>query len=134
MIEFECAGRAILCTAVRYSIPKLQSFRVGDYAMPGKGNTTGSRNGADQHTRGSNNSGWLDFTESPFGVGNSRLAFRCRVRDGCCHGYTEGSYLVFKVFKPEDTWSAVGSVSYADVSMQQKVRSLAETFNNECHP
>jgi hypothetical protein len=44
-----------------------------------------SRNGADQGSRGANNSGWLDFGKAPFGVGNSRLAYRCRVRDGCCH-------------------------------------------------
>ena len=61
-----------------------------------------SRNGADQCRRGSNHSGWLDFGESVFGVGNSRLAYRARVRDGCCYGYTEGSYVIFKVFKPED--------------------------------
>jgi hypothetical protein len=93
-----------------------------------------SRNGADQGARGSNNSGWLDFGETPMGVGNSRLAFRCRVRDGCCYGYTEGSYLIFKVFKPEDMWSQVDSVGPADVRMQQRVRALAEEFNDECRP
>ena len=96
--------------------------------------TSHCRNGADQGRRGFNNSGWLDFGEQPFGVGNSRLAFRCRVRDGCCHGYTEGSYLVFKVFKPEDRWSRVSSVSHIDVMMQQRVRHLAEQFNAEAEP
>ena len=96
--------------------------------------TSYCRNGADQGRRGFNNSGWLDFGEQPFGVGNSRLAFRCRVRDGCCHGYTEGSYLVFKVFKPEDRWSRVSSVSHVDVMMQQRVRHLAEEFNAEAEP
>jgi hypothetical protein len=95
---------------------------------------TFSRNGADQGRRGANNSGWLDFGESPFGVGNSRLAYRCRVRDGCCYGYTEGSYLVFKVFKPEDEWSMVDQVSYTDVEMQRRVRLLAEAFNEEAEP
>ena len=33
------------------------------------------------------------------GEGNSRLAYRCRVRGGCYRGYTEGSYCIIKVFK-----------------------------------
>jgi|LauGreDrversion2_3_1035106.scaffolds.fasta_scaffold190066_1 hypothetical protein len=99
-----------------------------------RGGASHSRNGADQGSRGANNSGWLDFGEAPFGVGNSRLAYRCRVKDGCCHGYTEGSYLVFKVFKPEDRWSMVDSVSHTDVNMQRRVRLLAEAFNEEAQP
>jgi hypothetical protein len=59
-----------------------------------------TRNGADSQ-RGPRSNGWLDFEKQPVGVGNSRLAYRCRVRDGCYRGYTEGSYGIFKVFKPE---------------------------------
>ena len=50
------------------------------------------------------------------GVGTSRLAYRARVRDGCCYGYTEGSYCIFKVFKPDGHWDQVASVSGVDVS------------------
>lgn len=92
-----------------------------------------SRNGADSY-RGGNNQGWLDIATTPMGVGNSRLAYRCRVRGGCCYGYTEGSYCVFKVFKPADIWSQVDDVSHRDVSMQHRVCALAQGFNNECHP
>ena len=98
------------------------------------GGSSHGRNGADQCIRGSNNSGWLDFGEAMFGVGNSRLAYRARARDGCCYGYTEGSYVIFKVFKPEDIWSRVSSVSSVDVLMQQCVRRLADLFNSECDP
>lgn len=96
--------------------------------------TSHCRNESDQSRRCFNNSGWLDFGEQPFGVDNLRLASRCRVRDGCSHGHTEGSYLVFKVFKPEDRLSRVSSVSHIDVNMQQRVRHLAGQFNAEAAP
>ena len=57
------------------------------------------------------------------GVGTSRLAYRARVRDGCCYGYTEGSYCIFKVFKPGGHWDQVASVGGVDVRMQQRTRS-----------
>jgi hypothetical protein len=45
---------------------------------------------------------------------------------------TDGSYLVFKVFKPEDRWSMVDSVSHTDVNMQRRIHLLvAEAFNEE---
>jgi len=98
------------------------------------GGSSYSRNGADDQRRGDNNGGWLDFGEFVFGIGNSRLAYQARVRDGCCYGYTEGSYVIFKVFKPEDRWRRVGGVEHVDVEMQRRVRSLAEQFNEECTP
>ena len=44
--------------------------------------TSFARNGADSN-RGGRNNGWLDFAATPMGIGESRLAYRCRVRDGC---------------------------------------------------
>ena len=96
------------------------------------GGSSYSRNGADSN-RGGRNNGWLDFAERPIGTGESRLAFRCRVQDGCYRGYTEGSYLIFKVFKPEDCYDDM-VVDQRDVSMQVRARELAERFNNECQP
>ena len=91
-----------------------------------------TRNGADSR-RGSRSNGWLDFEQQPIGVGNSRLAYRCRVRDGCYRGYTEGSYGIFKVFKPVDRYNGM-TVDERDVDMQVEARQLAETFNHECQP
>ena len=97
------------------------------------GGSSFNRNGADASNRGGRNNGWLDFEKWPVGEGNSRLAFRCRVRDGCYRGYTEGSYCIFKVFKPEDKYDGM-VVDGRDVDMQLEARRLAETFNNECQP
>lgn len=90
------------------------------------------RNGADSH-RGGRNNGWLDFESHPMGVGESRLAFRCRVRDGCYRGYTEGSYCIVKVFKNDSRYHQL-SVDSRDVLMQVEARDLAMAFNNECQP
>ena len=91
-----------------------------------------TRNGADSQ-RGSRSNGWLDFEKQPIGTGNSRLAYRCRVRNGCYRGYTEGSYGIFKVFKPERQYEGM-TVDERDVDMQVEARRLAETFNHECQP
>jgi hypothetical protein len=93
-----------------------------------------SRNGADADTRGDRSNGCLDFAEQPMGVGESRLAFRCRVRGGCYRGYTEGSYCIFKLFKPEGRYAQVQSVGMEDVKMQLTVKRLAEQFNDVCRP
>ena len=103
--------------------------------MPKRGRAYGSsfqRNGADSH-RGGRNNGWLDFEMHPMGVGESRLAFRCRIRDGCYRGYTEGSYCITKIFKNESCYSHM-SVSACDVHMQVRARHLAQTFSDECCP
>ena len=90
------------------------------------------RNGADSN-RGGRNNGWLEFAESPMGVGESRLAYRCRIKNGCYRGYTEGSYCIVKVFKNEERYAGL-SVSYRDVDMQVDARNLAAAFNRECQP
>ena len=100
----------------------------------GRQGSSHSRNGADADTRGGRNNGTLDFAEQPMGVGESRLAFRCRVRDGCYRGYTEGSYCIFKLFKPEGRYARVQSVGAEDVAMQLTVKRLAEQFNDVCQP
>jgi hypothetical protein len=100
----------------------------------GRQGSSHSRNGADADTRGGRNNGTLDFAEQPMGVGESRLAFRCRVRDGCYRGYTEGSYCIFKLFKPEGRYARVESVGAEDVAMQLTVKRLAEQFNDVCQP
>ncbi len=90
------------------------------------------RNGADSN-RGGRNNGFLDFSFAPMGVGESRLAYRCRVRNGCYRGYTEGSYCIVKVFKNEARYAGL-SVSQVDVDMQVDARNLAIAFNDECEP
>ena len=90
------------------------------------------RNGADSN-RGGRNNGYLEFSERPMGVGESRLAYRCRVRDGCYRGYTEGSYCIVKVFKNQARYAGL-SVSQVDVDMQVEARNLATIFNRECQP
>ena len=97
------------------------------------GGSSYTRNGADQ-VRGVRNNGYLSFANSPIGVGASRLAYRCRVQGGCYRGYTEGSYCIFKVFKPEARFRDVGDVSYTDVEMQVRARRYAEDFNRACRP
>jgi hypothetical protein len=67
------------------------------------------------------------------GEGESRLAFRCRVEDGCYRGYTEGSYLIFKVFKPDQRYSGL-TVDWRDVDMQVDARNMARDFNRVCNP
>lgn len=98
----------------------------------GRDGSSFSRNGADSN-RGGRNNGYLDYTSSPIGEGESRLAFRCRVEDGCYRGYTEGSYLIFKVFKPERRYSGM-VVDGRDVDMQVEARQLATDFNRICQP
>ena len=103
--------------------------------MPRRGRHGGSsfvRNGADSN-RGGRNNGWLDFSQSPMGVGESRLAFKCRVRDGCYRGYTEGSYGIVKIFKNESRYRGI-SVDQCDVDMQLEARRLAQEFNRVCQP
>jgi hypothetical protein len=97
----------------------------------GRQESSYTRNGADQE-RGSSNTGHLEFMSSPHGVGTSRLAYRCRVHDGCYRGYTEGSYCVFKVFKPEAMYASMGDVDQKDVDMQRTARRLAEQFCSAC--
>ena len=92
-----------------------------------------SRNGADQAIRGSRNNGYLSFADAPLAAGESRLAFRCRVQDGCYRGYTEGSYCIFKVFKNEHKYQDL-SVGHEDVTMQVTAKRLAEEFNRVCQP
>ena len=96
------------------------------------GGTSFHRNGADSN-RGDRNNGWVDFEHSPMGTGESRLAFRCRVRSGCYRGYTEGSYCIVKIFKNEGRYQNM-SVSHRDVEMQVDARNLAAQFNNACRP
>lgn len=103
-----------------------------DAAMSKRGRYGGSsfeRNGADSN-RGGRNNGWLDFESHPMGVGESRLAYRCRVRDGCYRGYTEGSYCIVKIFSDDYELS----VSQTDVDMQLDAMQLAKEFNRECQP
>jgi len=103
----------------------------------GKRKRTGSsfsRNGHDAN-RGGLSNGRLDMSGAyhPHGVGASRLAYRCRVQDGCYRGYTDGSYLIFKVFKPEEQFRQL-QVDGDDVTMQLEAKRLAERFNKECSP
>ena len=110
--------------------------RSGLENMPKRGRNYGGssfqRNGADSH-RGGRNNGWLDFEHHPMGVGESRLAYRCRVEDGCYRGYTKCSYCIVKIFKNEGRYSGM-DVSQLDVDMQVDARNLAATFNRECQP
>lgn len=96
------------------------------------GGSSFDRNGADSN-RGGRNNGWLDFESHPMGIGESRLAYRCRVRGGCYRGYTEGSYCIVKIFKNESRYCNM-SVSQRDVDMQVDARRLAAEFNDECEP
>ena len=106
---------------------------MGRKRSRGGGQSSFQRNGADSG-RGGRNNGWLDFASSPHGVGESRLAFRCRVEDGCYRGYTEGSYLIFKVFKPDPIYRQVSDVDGRDVHMQHCAVRLAQEFNEACDP
>ena len=94
--------------------------------------TSFARNGADSN-RGGRNNGWLDFAATPMGIGESRLAYRCRVRDGCYRGYTEGSFCIVKMFKNESRYQGM-SVDQRDVNMQVEARELAMQFNRACEP
>jgi len=96
------------------------------------GGSSFERNGADSN-RGGRNNGWLDFNSRPMGVGESRLAYRCRVQDGCYRGYTEGSYCIVKVFRNESQYSGM-TFDTRDVDMQVEARELAKAFNRECQP
>ena len=90
------------------------------------------RNGADSN-RGARNNGWLDFSKHPMGEGASRLAYRCRVRNGCYRGYTEGSYCIVKIFKNKSRYHGM-TVDQRDVDMQLDAAQLAREFNAECQP
>ncbi|KAH9115630.1 hypothetical protein AeMF1_010342 [Aphanomyces euteiches] len=86
------------------------------------------RNGHDQ-VRGRRDGGSL--TKGVYlGSGATRTAYTCRVQNGCVAGYTQGSYLVYKNFKPE--LAARGyKVGPADAAMQQYCLRLAKMFNDE---
>ena len=103
--------------------------------MPKRGRYGSSftRNGADSG-RGRSNNGRLSFEVQPLGVGTSRLAYGCRVCNGCYRGYTEGSYCIFKVFKPEARYQDISGPGDDDVDMQKEARRLAQLFNDECSP
>jgi hypothetical protein len=69
------------------------------------------------------------------GVGASRLAYRCRVTDGCYKGYTEGSYCIYKVVKPDSIYDGLlDEVSDRDVDMQLRAKDLAIEFNAAARP
>ncbi|CAK4150188.1 unnamed protein product [Aphanomyces euteiches] len=86
------------------------------------------RNGHDQ-VRGRRDGGSL--TKGVYlGSGATRTAYTCRVQNGCVAVYTQGSYLVYKIFKPE--LAARGyKVGPADAAMQQYCLRLAKMFNDE---
>eukprot|EP00418_Pyrodinium_bahamense_P039294 CAMPEP_0179202808 /NCGR_PEP_ID=MMETSP0796-20121207/101045_1 /TAXON_ID=73915 /ORGANISM="Pyrodinium bahamense, Strain pbaha01" /LENGTH=423 /DNA_ID=CAMNT_0020907579 /DNA_START=165 /DNA_END=1436 /DNA_ORIENTATION=- len=90
------------------------------------------KNAADQR-RGNKSTGALDFPNGlePFAAGKARYAYRCRATGGCVQGFSEGSYLVLKAFKPEFKHLEITS---ADVAMQQEAARLAELFNEVAHP
>ena len=87
-------------------------------------------NAADQQ-RGSKHWGQLRYDPVSFAQGESRRAYRCRVSRGCIEGFSEGSYLVFKMFKPQFRGM---EMSAKDISMQQMVKLLAERFTRERSP
>ena len=125
-------GRFAPSALVVWKTPPLTAWKMSKRRRDSSGSSY-SRNGADSN-RGVRSNGYLDFASSPMGVGESRLAFRCRVRGGCYRGYTEGSYCICKVFKPEDRYSMVDEVDDRDVSMQLRARQYAEEFNAVCRP
>ncbi|CAK4650609.1 unnamed protein product [Aphanomyces euteiches] len=96
------------------------------------------RNGHDQ-VRGRRDGGSL--TKGVYlGSGATRTAYTCRVQNGCVAGYTQGSYLVYKNFKPElaargykvgPADAAMQQCSTADAAMQQYCLRLAKMFNDE---
>jgi len=93
---------------------------------------TRKKNAADQR-RGAKSTGTLEFADGlePFAAGKARYAYRCRVVGGCVQGFSEGSYLVLKAFKPEFRSLQITST---DVEMQQEVARLAQAFNEIAHP
>ena len=94
--------------------------------------TARKKNAADQR-RGKKSTGQLVFTEGlqPFAAGKSRFAYRCRAQGGCVAGFTDGSYLVLKSFKPG--YHGV-SLSPKDADTQDRVAALAQAFNEEVWP
>ena len=106
--------------------------RAASYRVP---SSSFQRNGADDGNavRGGRSNGRLDFEDSPLAAGESRLAYRCRVQGGCYRGYTEGSYCIFKVFKPEEEYGSL-VVDAKDVSMQRRSKTLASEFTAACKP
>ena len=87
-------------------------------------------NAADQE-RGIKHWGQLQYNPISFASGASRRAYRCRVTRGCIEGFSEGSYLIFKMFKPSFRTMKMSS---KDITMQQMVKALAERFTRERSP
>eukprot|EP00929_Paragymnodinium_shiwhaense_P010704 TRINITY_DN115580_c0_g1_i1.p1 TRINITY_DN115580_c0_g1~~TRINITY_DN115580_c0_g1_i1.p1 ORF type:complete len:411 (+),score=42.32 TRINITY_DN115580_c0_g1_i1:85-1317(+) len=88
-----------------------------------------NKNASDDRPLGNTTTTDLEFSVVPFAEGASREAFTATVaRDGCYMGYTGGSKLVLKTFKP--TYYNEGlRVSVEDVYMQERVKALADDFN-----
>jgi len=97
--------------------------------MPrGRSGVTGN---ASDPNRGRNNQGFLEVERASFSSGASRDAYRCRVRNGCVNGFTEGTYCIVKRFKAGYRHL---EISHTDVNMQQYARELAMQFTEECSP
>ena len=89
------------------------------------------RNASDSRPMGQRTTVGLDFELVPFAEGASREAFRATVQEGGCYkGYTNGTRLVLKTFKP-DYYNKGLRVSEHDVTMQAYVKQLADEFNDE---
>ncbi len=76
------------------------------------------KNASDNRPLGNATTVGLDFELTPFAEGASREAFRATVQHGGCYkGYTDGTKLVLKTFKP-DYYNKGLRVSQQDVNMQ----------------
>lgn len=91
----------------------------------------GKKNASDSRGMGTSTSTRLTISQAAFAEGASREAFAAVVdRDGCYQGYTGGTKLVVKVFKPK--FDAKGlCLTDKDIEMQSYVKMLADTFNKE---
>eukprot|EP00971_Amphidinium_carterae_P343760 6483714-Amphidinium_carterae.1 len=91
------------------------------------------KNASDSRALGNNSTVGLEVDVVPFAEGASREAFRARVQHGGCYkGYTDGTKLVLKKFKPAYHNRGL-RVSQQDIDMQEYVKELADDFNNEAH-
>ena len=89
------------------------------------------KNASDNRPLGNATTIGLDAQLTPFAEGASREAFRATVQEGGCYkGYTNGTKLVLKTFKPH-YYNKGLRISQQDVDMQAYVKQLADDFNNE---
>ena len=68
------------------------------------------------------------------GVGASRLAYRCRVTDGCYKGYTEGSYCIYKVVKPDSIYDGLLDEVRTGIIQGQSFQKIQSDLDNRFEP